>query len=331
VGLLLVLPPAMFLSYRVARGMAQRVDDLLAAVAKARAGDLAARSPVVGEDELAGLQAGFNELAARLEEQAGRLRGLTYEQERLRRELRAERQRADGLLRAHRELAVEVTDELRPPLTDASSTLQLALSQWETTPPDELRSAISQAAAEVERLQRLTSDLVTISRIEAERLDLNIEMVAVGPLLRRMVDSSGPAAWESRRVHVTCQAADDLPSALADAGRLEQMVRDLLRSSLRRTPPGGEVRVTAGVAADRLRVCVEDGGEGIPAAALPRVWDRDLSSARGADGSPAVGFGLALVRELAEAMNGTVGVEPLPENDGNLFWVELPINEPGDD
>lgn len=326
VGLLLVLPPVLFFSHRTTSGITRRLDALAGAVERASAGETGVRLPVEGEDELARLQAGFNALATRLEEGSTRAtERLHHERERLVREVRAERDRANRLLHAHRTLAVEVSDELRAPLATAAAALETVVAQWqEGYPSPALQEAVTQASVEIKRLRRFTDDLVTLSRVEAERLDLTVKPVAVAPLLNRLVEEAAPAAWETRRVRLTCTAAGDLPLAMADEERLEQVMGDLIRSSLRRTLPGGEVRVTAGSADERLRICVEDSGAGIPVTAMPRVWERGASPALGQRASPALGFGLALVRELAEAMGGSVGVDPLP-GEGNLFWVELQV------
>jgi signal transduction histidine kinase len=109
--------------------------------------------------------------------------------------------------------------------------------------------------------------------------------------------------------------------AIADEGRLDQVLRNLIHNSLRHTPPGGIVAVI--VRADRTVATIEvrDTGEGISPEDLPHVWERFYRSAqtRG-DGA---GLGLALVKELIEAMGGTVSVTS-QLGEGSCFTVRLP-------
>jgi signal transduction histidine kinase len=117
---------------------------------------------------------------------------------------------------------------------------------------------------------------------------------------------------------------DDLPAAQADPTRLEQVLANLLRNAVRHTPPGGIVAVMAAAEAGAVRVEVRDTGEGIKPEELPHIWERfyrGRDSRSDADGS--AGLGLALVKELTEAMGGTVGVESVVGK-GSCFTVRLP-------
>ncbi|HEY7833370.1 MAG TPA: ATP-binding protein, partial [Ktedonobacterales bacterium] len=122
--------------------------------------------------------------------------------------------------------------------------------------------------------------------------------------------------------------------ALADAGRLQQILQNLLHNAVRHTPPGGIVAVSA-VTCDEYTVAlrVRDTGEGIAPDDLPHIWERfyRTTAARQRDGqaepdgaeSGGTGLGLALVKELAEAMGGSVAVESVP-GEGSSFTVRLP-------
>jgi len=102
-------------------------------------------------------------------------------------------------------------------------------------------------------------------------------------------------------------------------------VANLLRNGIRHTPPGGIVALMASVEGEALRVDVRDTGEGIPAAELPHIWERFFrgEEARAGDQQGA-GLGLALVRELTEAMGGSVAVESAP-GEGSCFTLRLPL------
>ncbi|HEX2033678.1 MAG TPA: ATP-binding protein [Chloroflexota bacterium] len=309
-ALAVVLPPTLLMSFIVLRPVTRRLEDLTAATAALRAGNLAARVPVGGEDELARLQTDFNAMATDLEKAM--------------RSLQQERDRVGGLLQARRELIAAVSHELRTPVASLRAYLDSAISHWDGSPPATLRQDMETMLGEAERLQRLIEDLFDLSRAEVGRLTLNLAPTDVGAVLDRSARAAAPMAWERGRVEVLAEVPPDLPPARADAGRLEQVVRNLVANAVRHTPPGGLVMLTAARADGEIVVQVKDTGEGIAPQDLPRVWERfyRTGNARERDRGGA-GLGLALVKELTEAMGGRVGVESVP-GEGSCFTIRLP-------
>jgi signal transduction histidine kinase len=145
--------------------------------------------------------------------------------------------------------------------------------------------------------------------------------VELPPLAERVVETLAPLAWKRGRVEALTDLPADLPPVLADAGRLEQVLINLLRNGVRHTPPGGIVALAAAPEEETLRIEVRDTGSGIPAKELPLIWQRFYRGAAG-DRSGA-GLGLALVKELVEAMNGRVAVQST-EGEGSIFSIWLP-------
>jgi signal transduction histidine kinase len=287
--------------------------ELATAARELSAGDLAARVPVDGEDEVAQLQTTFNTMAGDLE------RTLC--------DLQAERDRVSGLLAARRQLVASVSHELRTPIATVRGYLESALRQNGAVPAD-LRIDLESMEGEVARLQRLIEDLFTLSRAEVGRLELRPEPTDAGAVVRRLVDTTAPLAWRQRRVQVLAEVESDLPSAHADAQRLEQIVSNLLGNAVRHTPPGGLVAAAVVAEADAIRVEIRDTGEGIAPEDLPRVFERFYRGRNGhGDGengaSPGAGLGLALTKELAEAMGGSVEATSVP-GEGSRFTVRLP-------
>jgi signal transduction histidine kinase len=306
--LLAVLPPSVILSYFVARRTTRRLETLAAATRALREGDLSARVPVVGEDEVAQLQDDFNVMAADLERATG--------------DIQAERDKVASLLQSRRELIANVSHELRTPVATIRGYLESSLAGNSEAAP-ELRHDLEVMAREVERLQGLIDDLFTLARAEVDGLAIDLRPTDVDVVVQRRVEAMAPLAWQKGRVEVVAEVSPDLPPALADAGRLEQVLINLLRNGVRHTPPGGIVAVMVAGEADAIRIDVRDTGEGIPTEELPRVWERFYRGEGSRKDGRGAGLGLALVKELVEAMDGTVGVESVVGR-GSCFTVRLP-------
>lgn len=309
-AVLAALVPAVAASFFVARRATKRLETLARATAAFQAGDYSVRVPVEGEDEVAQLQQAFNAMAADLE------RTLS--------ELAAERDRVAGLLKARRELVASVSHELRTPVANIRGYLESGLARADGEIPPALRHDLAVVEQEAARLQALIDDLFALSRAEAGQLALNCAPTDVGELARRVVETAAPLAWRGGRVRLVAEVEPDVPPALVDAGRLEQVLANLLRNGVRHTPPGGIVATVVRADGDAVVVEVQDTGEGIDAADLPRVFERFYRGANRAEGEQAgAGLGLALVKELTEAMGGAVAARSAP-GQGSTFTLRLP-------
>jgi signal transduction histidine kinase len=320
IGIAVALPPVALFSFVFARSASRRILALAHATELLRSGDYAARSPVQGEDEVAQLQANFNAMAADLE------RGVQ--------DLRAERDQVATLLAQRRELIASVSHELRTPVATLRGYLESATMRWnDDATPDALRHDVEVMLSETRRLQGLIDDLFTLARAEVGRLDLRCEPADIGALARTAVETVAPLAWRDARVEVVARVAPGLADAQIDSARVEQALHNLLRNALRHTPPGGIIVVAAERAGDQLALRVRDTGEGIAAADLSHIWERFYrgDSARASDASDASGggsgLGLALVKEVIEAMGGAVAVESEPGK-GSVFSLLLPAATP---
>ncbi len=262
IALVAVVPPSVLFSYIVMRRTTSRIKALATATGALRSGDYRVRVPVVGEDEVAQLQANFNAMAATLEQ--------TMQQ------LREERDTVAGLLQARRQLIVGVSHELRTPVATLRSYLETTLMHWDTNPPTALHHDLHIMENEVMRLQGLIEDLFTLSRAEVGKLTLRCEPTNIGVLVQNTVEARAPLAWLSSRVEVVAHISPTILDALVDEGRLEQVLQNLLHNAVRHTPPGGivAVEVTTDADANVLVIEVKDTGEGIAAADIPHIWER---------------------------------------------------------
>lgn len=316
-ALVMLLPPSAVFSFLVARKTTRRLESLTQAADALRSGDYATRVPVVGEDEVAQLQTDFNAMAENLE---GTLR-----------DLQTERDRVAALLQSRRELVASVSHELRTPVATVRGYLD-AVQGHAAVLPESARQDLAVMERELLRLQRLIDDLFTLSQTEAGGLALTLQPVDAGDVVHRRVETYAPLAWQRERVDIVAEVAPDLPQALADPGRLDQVLVNLLRNALRHTPPGGIIAVVASAQPDAVCIEVRDTGEGIPPEELPRIWERFYrgEAARAEDArqgiEPGAGLGLALVKELVEAMGGTVSATS-EAGEGSCFTVCLRRSE----
>jgi signal transduction histidine kinase len=238
-------------------------------------------------------------------------------------ELEAERDRVAGLLAARRQLVASVSHELRTPVATLRGYLEAALGRARAERAVPLRGDLETMERELERLQRLIEDLFALARAEVGRLELRLEPTDVGPVVARMAETAAPLAWEQRRVQVLAEVAPNVPPARVDAERLEQIVSNLLSNAVRHTPPGGLVAVAVAAEPAAVRVDVRDTGAGIAPEELPHIFERFYRGQSEA-GRGGAGLGLALVKELAEAMGGSVEVTSQP-GEGSCFTVRLPV------
>ena len=307
---LVVLPVGALISWLALRRTAGRLNALAAAADALRTGNRSARVQAEGEDEVGQLQTTFNAMAAELERSVG--------------ELEAERDRVSGLLQARRQLVAGVSHELRTPVATVRGYLE-SVRRREAELPSEVRADLEIVARETERLERLIEDLFTLSRAEVDRLALRLAPTDVGAVVRRLAETAGQMAWRRRRVRVLAEVEEGAPPARADETRLEQIVSNLLGNAVRHTPPGGLVAASVAAEDGVVRLEVRDTGEGMAAEDVERVFERYFRgpSTETHEEHDGVGLGLALVKELTDAMGGTVEAWSAP-GEGSRFTVRLP-------
>jgi signal transduction histidine kinase len=191
------------------------------------------------------------------------------------------------------------------------------------SPKEVLKHDLQVIEHEAIRLHRLVDDLFTLSRAEVGRLTLRCVPTNVAPIVHQVVDTIAPLAWQNSRIQLTAEATDGVIVAMADEDRLEQLLRNLIQNSLRHTPPGGIVVVRTQTVGDEIALEVRDTGDGILPDELPHIWERFYQGKTSRAGETGAGVGLALVKELVEAMHGRVAVTSQPRK-GACFSVFLP-------
>lgn len=246
-----------------------------------------------------------------------------------------ERMKAERAEQSRRELIVNVSHELRTPIASIRGHVESLLMAAEEEGTDLLSSAklqdyLSIVHREAERLGALVDDLLSLARTEAGELHLDIVPTAAADVVEEVYETMSPLARREREITLVRQTDPALPPVMADRQRLGQVLLNLVRNAITYTPNGGIVSITLGRAdATHLALTVADTGMGIPPEDLELVFERfyrtDASRARTSGG---FGLGLAIVRDLVNAMGGTVCVES-KVGEGSCFRVLLRIAIPG--
>jgi two-component system sensor histidine kinase MprB len=225
----------------------------------------------------------------------------------------------EDTLKTHRDFVADTSHELRNPLLAIRTNLDL-VSRVATR--EERQECVQEARQEVERMSRLVSDLLILAQVEA-RLVVERQPVQLVDVVSQVVREAEQQA-RGQRLRIT---RSDPVQVVGDAGRLVQVLRNLLDNALRYTPPEGEIRVSLRHEGDGGILTVEDTGEGIRPQDLGRVFERSFRRRpAGGASSESYGLGLTIVKHLVEAHGGTVEVSSVL-GAGSRFTVWLPTAE----
>jgi two-component system OmpR family sensor kinase len=299
-GVLLLVAGTALAALVIFRPAQARLSALEDAARRFGEGDLTARAPAVGGDEVSAVATAFNRMAGDLAARQAQL------------------VEAD---RARRQLLADVSHELMTPLTAIRGYAEtLALPQFLPASAEGQR-AVKVIQEEGERIERLVGDLLDLARFEAGGISLAHENVDVDELFERVADRHAKTAAD-KGVQIVIEPHDDVRT-IGDPHRLEQALQNLAANALRHTPPGGTVRLNARREEGRIRITVTDDGVGIPEEHVPHVFDRFYKADQSRTHTGGSGLGLSIVKAIVERHGGTVtlrsrqGVE-------TVFEVVLP-------
>jgi two-component system, OmpR family, sensor kinase len=223
--------------------------------------------------------------------------------------------RLEASFEHERRFVADASHELRTPLALLKAELDLALRRPRSR--EELQRALASAADETDRLTRLAEDLLLIARADQGRLPIRPERMHAHEALERVRTRFTARADSLGR---TLALADDDPELVADPGRLEQALGNLVDNALEHG--GGAVTLGALERDGFVELYVADNGAGVPPEFVARAFDRfsrpdDGRSSRG------IGLGLSIVELIARAHGGEAGVRNRPSG-GTEIWITLP-------
>lgn len=210
--------------------------------------------------------------------------------------------------------------ELRTPLTAVQGFIRTLRRPDVRLSPGEMEEFLAIVDRQVERLSRLVEELLLTARIDAGTIDLQMDSVEVSEVLEETLSELGDG-----RTRVQLAIDPTLPRVVTDAQRLGQIARNLIENALKFSPDDRPVRVTVVRNGSSLQLDVADKGSGIADDEVAQIFDRfhqvGGSLRRRGQG---LGLGLYIVRNLVDALNGTVAVRSTP-GEGSVFSVSLPL------
>jgi len=230
------------------------------------------------------------------------------------------------LERVRQDFIANVSHELRTPLTSIKGFIETLLNGVIDDPAHN-RQFLRLVEEDVNRLARLTEDLLELSKIESLGKPKTLQPVDVVQTIRDVVASLAPQI-KARRLMVTTEHFGPLPKVAGDPDQLRQVFWNLLDNAVKYNIEGGRVTVRVRYHKTFLYTEVGDSGIGIPPADLPRIFERfyrvDKARSRALGGT---GLGLSIVKHIVEAHNGQVSVES-EAGGGSTFRMSLPVWQP---
>src|SRR3954463_838397 len=264
-------------------------------------GDLGARAPQKGGDEIARVAAAFNRMAGDLEARDAALRT------------------SDAL---RRQMMADVSHELKTPLTAMRGFIETLRMPDVALDTDRRHRYFETIDRETRRLERIVKDLLDLARYESGGVVLQPRLFDIERLFANVAgrhERDAHTKGVAIRIHVDAQA----DQVVADPDRIEQAIENLVGNALRHTPAGGTITLSATQADGAATLSVSDTGVGIAPEHLPHVFERfyKVDTARAAE-STGSGLGLSITKAIVERHGGTIGVTSEPGH--TTFAVVLP-------
>ncbi|MER3434164.1 MAG: hybrid sensor histidine kinase/response regulator [Leptolyngbya sp. ERB_1_1] len=237
------------------------------------------------------------------------------------------REQAEAANRVKDEFLAVLSHEIRTPLNPILGWTKLL--QKRQLRPEKTAIALDTIERNAKLQARLIEDLLDISRIMRGKLSLDTGAMDLKAVILAAIETVSLAA-EAKQIQIETTIKAEVGQILGDAGRLQQVVWNLVSNAVKFTPEGGLVEVIlTDEALDHAKIIVRDTGKGIVADALPyvfdRFWQEDSTNTRQFGG---LGLGLAISRQIVELHGGTITAESAGEGQGTTFTVRLPLRAP---
>ena len=226
-----------------------------------------------------------------------------------------------------REFVANVSHELRTPLTNIRSYAETLADNAGDIPPETEKNFLGVILNESDRMTHIVQDLLTLSRFDSGRSELNLAPFDFGEAVRDVYQANRLEA--QRHGHtMELELPGSLPEIVGDRERILQVMMNVVSNSIKYTPDGGRIRLSAGVQGKRVWMEVTDNGIGIPKEDRGRIFERfyrvDKARSRESGGT---GLGLSIAKEIVQRHHGTIALAP-HEGPGTTIRLTLPIGGP---
>jgi two-component system OmpR family sensor kinase len=283
IALLLAAAVGLYYAHKAANDISRLQD----AARKVADGNFETQIPVAAAGQLGDLARSFNEMQKRLAE----------------------------LDIARKQFIANASHELRTPIFSLGGFVELL--EDENPSPEERAEFVRTMRQQIERLTKLTTDLLDLSQLDAGEMEMEARSVDLGAVAREVTREFGPRA-DLRGSRLELRTPERPAIARGDPDRVRQIIRILLDNALTHTPEGTKVTVTTYSVNRRAELTVSDEGPGIPQRVQGRIFERFYT----ADSAGGSGLGLAIARELAQRMEGTLSISS--SRRFTAFTLDLP-------
>ncbi len=209
---------------------------------------------------------------------------------------------------SRKKFVAEVSHELKTPLTTIGTYTETLLDNYPVG--DEMtKSFLKTIHNETEKMTNLVKNLLTLSKFDAQSIDMNKEFFDPDMLVRDIVETFRIEA-ENKKQQLTYNKVNDVPSIMGDIYQIERAVKNIISNSMKYTPEGGSIKVFTSCLYGDVYIKIEDTGKGVPEQDLPHIFERfyrvDKARSREQGGT---GLGLAIAKEIIENHGGTISME----------------------
>lgn len=229
--------------------------------------------------------------------------------------------------KSRREFVANVSHELRTPLTGIIGATETVLN-YPDMPEETQTEFLHMAVDESNRMLRIVTDLLTLSRLDDNRAQWKVSTFEIGSVLHHLCEVMKFDSDTHGHTLIYQEIEKDLPFVTGDKEKIEQVITNVISNSIKYTPDGGKIEVSAqqNDERDSIIICVSDNGIGIPQEDIPRLFERfyRVEKARSSKAG-GTGLGLAIAKEIVEAHGGDIRVESQP-GCGTTVCIRIPFH-----
>ncbi len=216
--------------------------------------------------------------------------------------------------------------ELRSPLTSLGMSIDLLMESNDIGQLKREKELLQTACEETQRLKALINDLLDLSRLEAGKIELEFENIAIFNLFEQ-IEKVFKGQIALKGISLTTECPNDLPEVRVDANKVAWVMTNLVSNAMRYVEKNGQIRLKAALFGTNIHISVQDDGPGIPLEYQSKIFQKFVQVKGRASGG--AGLGLAICREIVKAHSGTIWVDSEPGK-GSTFTFTLPLPEKGD-